>query len=74
LINSKEAYKRTISVRLLSTLNTDDDYIITLLCEKLTQEKKLYTKIEICNALSSMGTKAAKVMVKYLGKIGKNQT
>ena len=73
LINSREAYERSIAVRLLAILETDDNNIIILFCEKLTKENKLYTKIEICNALSIKGKMAAKVMVKYLGRIGHNQ-
>ncbi len=73
LINSREAYKRTIAVRLLTSLEDEDNSIITLFCEKLTKENKLYTKIAICAALSAKGSKAAKVMVKYLGRIGTNQ-
>lgn len=73
LMNSREAYKRTIAVRLLSSLETYDNDMIILFCEKLTEENKLYTKIELCNALSIKGIKSAKVMVKYLGRIGNNQ-
>jgi HEAT repeat protein len=39
----------------------------------LKQEKKLYTKIELCDALLKGGVQSAKIMVEYLGKIGNNQ-
>jgi len=35
--------------------------------------KKLYTKIELCDALAKGGVPAAKLMVHYLGQIGNNQ-
>lgn len=73
LLKSKEPYKRTVSVRLLSEeefLNRD---MITVMCEMLLTEKKLYTKLEICDVLSKTGLEGTKVMVNYLGIIGNNQ-
>lgn len=54
LLKSKEPYKRTVSVRLLGEefLNRD---MITVMCEMLLTEKKLYTKLEICDVLSKTG-------------------
>ncbi|RDW16781.1 hypothetical protein [Oceanobacillus chungangensis] len=73
LIKSKEAHKRTIAVRLLSEKNVLSDDLIYLFLNTLAQEKKLYTKIELCDALSKGGRESAKIMVDYLGKIGNNQ-
>ncbi|AXI11037.1 hypothetical protein CUC15_19850 [Oceanobacillus zhaokaii] len=73
LIKSKEAYKRTIAVKLLSEKSDLSDDLMHLFLNTLAQEKKLYTKIELCDALSKGGRESAKVMVEYLGKIGNNQ-
>lgn len=73
MIKSKEAYKRTIAVKLISEKSALDDDLIHLFLRTLTQEKKLYTKIELCNALSKGDVESAKIMVEYLGKIGNNQ-
>lgn len=73
LIKSKEAYKRTIAVNLLSEKNDLNDDLIRLFLHTLTQEKKLYTKIEICDALSKGDVQSSKIMVEYLGEIGNNQ-
>lgn len=73
MTKSKEAYKRTIAVKLLSEKNDLSDDLIRLFLHTLTQEKKLYTKIELCDALSKGDVESAKIMVEYLGKIGNNQ-
>jgi hypothetical protein len=41
--------------------------------QTLTHEKKLYTKIELCDALSKGDVQSAEIMVEYLGQIGNNQ-
>jgi len=43
--------------------------LICLFLRSLIQEKNLYTKIELCDALSKGGIQSAKIMVKYLGQI-----
>ncbi len=43
------------------------------LCQQLTLEKSLYTKIEICNTLAAMGEQSVPLLINLLGKIGKNQ-
>ena len=48
-------------------------YFIPLLISKLKVEKKLYSKIAICNALSNLGKPSLKYLVPLLGEIGKNQ-
>lgn len=39
----------------------------------LISEKALYTKLEICNILSTGNEMTIKKMIPYVGKIGKNQ-
>lgn len=73
VLKSKEPYRRTIAVNLLSNTNTLDSDMIELFCSMLLHEKKLYTKIELCNALSKASVEAAKNLVNYLGVIGNNQ-
>lgn len=73
LLKSKEAYKRTIAVNLLSNKYELDNDMINLFCSMLLQEKKLYTKIELCNALLKASVDSAKTMVNYWGFIGNNQ-
>ncbi|OOM05683.1 HEAT repeat domain-containing protein [Clostridium saccharobutylicum] len=73
LLKSKEPYKRTIAIKLLANKVKLNNEIITLFCNMLLHENKLYTKIELCNALSKASVESAKIMVNYLGVIGKNQ-
>ena len=73
MIYSKESYQRTIAVKLLSEKSDIDDELIRLFLQMLAQEKKLYTKIELCDALAKGGVPAAELMVHYLGQIGNNQ-
>lgn len=73
LLKSKEAYKRTIAVKLLSEKFDLKDDLICLFLHTLKQERKLYTKIELCDALSKGDVQSAKIMVGYLGQIGNNQ-
>lgn len=73
MLNSKEAYKRTIAVKLLSEKYDLNDDLIRLFLHTLKQEKKLYTKIELCDALSKGDVQSAKIMIEYLGRIGNNQ-
>lgn len=71
LLNSKIATERTLAARLLKTNKTDET--ISLLINALTIENKLYTKIEICNTLSSFNELAIPPLINCLGKIGHNQ-
>ncbi|HEY5524836.1 MAG TPA: hypothetical protein VIK26_05815, partial [Clostridium sp.] len=73
LIESKEAYIRTLGVNLLSNKFELDNDMVNLFCTMLSHEKKLYTKIELCNALSKASVTSAKIMLNYLGIIGNNQ-
>jgi hypothetical protein len=71
LLYSKEAYKRTIAVKLLSQYSKEE--YIQLFCETLKNENKLYTKLELCNALENYNIKAIPYLTPLLGPIGKNQ-
>ncbi|GAB6610336.1 MULTISPECIES: HEAT repeat domain-containing protein [Bacillus] len=73
MLKSKEAFKRTIAVNILSEKYDLTDDLIRLFLHTLKQEKKLYTKIELCDALSKGNVQSAKIMVEYLGQIGNNQ-
>lgn len=73
MLKSKEAYKRTIAVNILSEKYDLTHDLIRLFLHTLKQEKKLYTKIELCDALSKGNVQSAKIMVEYLGQIGNNQ-
>jgi len=73
LLESKESYIRTIGVNLLSTKFELDNYMVNLFCNMLVTEKNLYTKIELCNALSKTQVNSIKIMLNYLGVIGNNQ-
>jgi len=71
LLKSTIATERTLGARLLKT----DKRVITVtyLIETLILEKKLYTKIAICNSLVDLDELAIKPLINYLGKIGNNQ-
>ena len=73
MCKSKEAYERTIAVKILSEKYDLNGDLIRLFLQTLKQEKKLYTKIELCDALSKGNVQSAKIMVEYLGQIGNNQ-
>ena len=71
LLKSKLSTDRTLGARLL-TKNSDlstIDYLI----DALIKEKKLYSKIEICNSLVSFGIDAIIPLIGVLGLIGNNQ-
>jgi hypothetical protein len=71
LLYTKEAYKRTIGIRLLSGYKSEK--YIPVFCELLKNETKLYTKIELCNALEKYNEKVIPYLMPLLGIIGKNQ-
>lgn len=73
LLKSKEAYKRSIGINLLTKKNKLDEELVSLFCDMLFYEKKLYTKIELCNALKLAPANSVKIIIKYLGVIGDNQ-
>ena len=71
LLKDKEAYKRTISIKLLSK-NPKEKYI-PMFCEMLKSNEKLYTKLELQNSLKNYGEKSIKYLIPLLGTIGNNQ-
>jgi hypothetical protein len=71
LLQDREAYKRTIAVKLLSEVKKEN--YIELFCEILKTEKKLYTKIELCKALEKYNGKVIPYLIPLLGSIEKNQ-
>ena len=70
LLKSKVPYERTLGARLLIKEGKE---CIPFLITALQTEKKLYSKIEICNTLSHQGKPAVKPLIALLGKIGTNQ-
>lgn len=74
LINSPVAATRSAAVHILSQRGfiNQEEFVGKLLLQ-LTNEKCLYTKIEICEALEQGDSKTAANMVEYLSRIGKNQ-
>lgn len=74
LLQDKEPVKRSIAAKVISTKFCMDDVEITnILLEQLSKERKLYTRLEICSSLEQGEEITAREMVRYLGKIGKNQ-
>ena len=71
LLHDENAYKRTISIRLLSK-NPKEKYI-PLFCEMLKSKEKLYTKLELQNSLKNYGEKCIPYLIPLLGTIGNNQ-
>lgn len=74
LLESDDAVERSAAVRLLSqSAQTDRSSMNRLFAERLTRETKLYTKIELCEALQTGGEETAHILIPMLGAIGKNQ-
>ena len=71
LLESKIAVERTLGARLLE--NNPTKQTVEHLLEALKKEKKLYSKIEICNTLSELGEIGISPLINNLGQIGKNQ-
>jgi len=71
LLKSNLPCERTLGARLLGTY--PDIKAIDYLTNALIKEKKLYSKIEICNSLVSFGKDAVIPLIHLLGKIGTNQ-
>lgn len=71
LLHSPDPVRRSCAAHLLQkhpTVRVSRD-----LCHRLTLEKSLYTKIEICNSLAAMGEYSVPLLIEVLGKIGTNQ-
>jgi len=74
MANSSVAIDRSVAIILLRTKGLNEDALyIKLLLERLSVEKALYTKLEICKSLETGKDKMAKAMCNYWGKIGNNQ-
>lgn len=71
LLKRKLSTDRTIAARLLT--NNGNSSSINHLIDALIIEKKLYSKIEICNSLVSFGIEAVKPLIGIIGTIGNNQ-
>ncbi|MDL2276275.1 hypothetical protein LJC02_01340 [Breznakia sp. OttesenSCG-928-G09] len=72
LLHDKTAINRSLGAKMLVYRLYKHEVIEALLLQ-LDREKALYTRLEICNTLSHGDANCAKLMIKYLGKIGKNQ-
>ncbi|MDW5290695.1 hypothetical protein [Formosa sp. PL04] len=71
LLESKIATERTLGARLLK--NNKTKKTVEYLIKALKTEKKLYSKIEICNTLSQPNEIAIHPLIKCLSTIGSNQ-
>jgi hypothetical protein len=71
LLESNNPKVRTSSATILGQRKSKK--AIFALCEQLKNEKALYSKIAVSEALGKIGKPAIKELVKYLGEIGNNQ-
>lgn len=71
LLKNKSAVMRTIAATILGKRNEIES--IEYLCNALVVEKKLYSKIAICDALASYGADSMNHLIPLLGTIGNNQ-
>lgn len=71
LLQSKVPINRTLGARLL--INSKENETVEYLLNALRIEKKLYSKIEICNSLAALGNLSIKPLIGMLGQIGNNQ-
>jgi HEAT repeat protein len=71
LLKSKIPSERTVSAKLISKRNFKQ--YIPDLCEALKKEKKLYTKLAICEAISDFGKDSIQYLIPLLGIISNNQ-
>ena len=71
LLESEIVTERTLGARLLKDNKTEKT--VEYLIKALKTEKKLYSKIEICNTLSELKGIALNPLIKCLSKIGSNQ-
>ena len=71
LLDRGNPVERTAAVRLLS--QKDAKRHLHRFCAMLAAEKKLYTKLELCEAIDSCGESAIGPLAELLGRIGTNQ-
>lgn len=72
MLKSKVPVTRTLAARLLKSGFKDTDVVDALICA-LAIEDKLYSRIEISEALISCGGLAISPLIRNLGKTGNNQ-
>jgi hypothetical protein len=71
LLQSKTATDRTLGARLL--VDSKENKVIEYLINALMIEKKLYSKIDICNSLVFFGQPSIKPLIAIFGRVGTNQ-
>ena len=71
LLMSKNAFERTAAAAICGERRNYS--LLPLLCDSLKIEKKLYTKIAICEAIEAHGACAISYLLPLIGKIGTNQ-
>ena len=71
MLKAENPQDRTISAVLLG--NRNDIRVIKPLCNALKNERSLYSRIAISEALSQIGEPATPCLIQLLGEIGKNQ-
>ncbi|MDO8654764.1 MAG: hypothetical protein Q7R66_21550 [Undibacterium sp.] len=71
LLHSERAFERTCAAILLAHFN--DALTVAQLCQQLLIEKKLYTKIALCEALVKCAELSVSPLIGLLGRIGNNQ-
>lgn len=71
MLQGDNPQKRTISAVILGS--REDENIIKPLCTALKNEKSLYSRIAMSEALSQIGEPTALCLIELLGEIGKNQ-
>ena len=72
MLKSPLPAQRTVAARLLKP-PLHGQSTVDCLIEALKHEKRLYTKLEICQSLALFGTMAVEPLVAVLGLIGHNQ-
>ena len=71
LLSSKDAYIKTIAIKILS--QNPKEKFIPIFCEMLKSGEKLYTKLELQNVLREYSEKSIPYIIPLLGTIGNNQ-
>jgi len=71
LLDSGVPLERTAAVKILA--GTQKAEYLPVFCSMLTREKKLYTKIALCEGIVLYGHDAVPFLLPLLGKIGGNQ-
>lgn len=73
MVDSSDPIKRTSAIHLLGASYRLKQELILKILSRLSIEKCLYTRIEICSILERGNADTARQMIAYLGKIGNNQ-